>query len=327
MANEEMLEYVENEKRKRKEYSLAYNELNERQQVLHQQIAQQQALLHEQEKELNLNRKRIKEEQIAREKEYLSEKRERERFFEERENDLMQRQRQMEQHLHERMQETEKLSIKLKGDLAEKESLLAQAQERLEIEKQKYTEENRKQIESKSQNYVNTALTGLEAKENKFHFVSKVWSVIGAVAIVLGITFIVISTFYGANDFHNSGGFTWPYFLFITFRGLIVVAMFVALARYSFIYSNSYMHESLKSGERRHAINFGKFYLEAYGANASWEQIKEAFQHWNISSESAFSKKQSSEFDPKLMESALEISKALSKTSKDKSSETKESKE
>jgi len=324
MANEEMFSHFENEKMKRDEYSTVYNDMHERQQVLQEQIAKQQSLLHEQEKELNLNRQRIKEEQISREKSYTKELREREHFFEEREKDLMQRQRQMEKHLHERMKENETLSHHLKKEISEKEVLLKQAYDELEIEKDRYTEESRKKIESKSQNYVNTALTGLESKENNFHYLSKMWSILGAVSIILGILFIIVSTFYGENTFHSSGAFSWSYFIFITFRGLIVVTMFIALARYSFLYSNSYMHESLKSGERRHAINFGKFYLEAYGANANWEQIKEAFQHWNIKNESAFSKKQT-DFDPKFVENAVEISKAFSKAGKESATKTEKS--
>ncbi|EGQ8002199.1 hypothetical protein HJA63_004173 [Vibrio vulnificus] len=317
MANEEMLRYVEEAKRNNHEYSLAYEELNERQHLLQQQIAKQQALLHEQEQELNLNRKRLKEEQLRHEKELMMDTRERERFYEEREKELMSRRKHMELQLKEQKDE---LSQKQK-EIREKESLLDAAYIELAQERERYTEESRKQIESKSQDYVNTALTGLEAKENSFHWLSKMWSGLGALSIVLGVIFMVASTFYGADSFHDSQGFSWAYFLYITFRGLIIVAMFIAFARYAFIFSNSYMHESLKNSERRHAINFGKFYLEAYGANSSWEQVKEAFQHWNISSDSAFTKKSASDFDPKVMENVVELSKALSRQDTSKKSE------
>jgi hypothetical protein len=324
MANEEMLRYVDEHSKKRKDYGVDFDMLNERQYVLQEQLAKQQELIHEQEKELNFNRNRIKEEQIIREKEYSKELREREAIFEIREKNVVKKQRQIEQQLHERTTETENLQSILTKEIADKEKLLSLAYGELEVQKARYTEESRKQIESKSQNYVSTALTGLESKENNFHFMAKTWAVVGAIAITLGIGFIIFSTFYGADEFHEAGSFSWSYFLFITFRGLIVVAMFIALARYSFLYSHSYMHESLKSGERRHAINFGKFYLEAYGNNANWEQVKEAFQHWNISNESAFSKKKTSEFDPKLMETAMEMSKVLSKTVNDKAAPTQE---
>lgn len=322
MANEDMLRYVEEEKRKNREYSLAYEELNERQHMLHQQIAKQQALLHQQEKELNENRKRLKEEQLKHEKEIMIDARDRERFYEEREKELISRRQHSEALISEQKAE---LSFREK-EIQEKEKQLEAAFIQLELEKERYTEESRKQIESKSQNYVNTALTGLEEKENNFHWLSKMWSGLGAFSIICGVIFIIVSTYYGAENFHNSQGVTWTYFLYVTFRGLVVVAMFVALARYAFIFGNSYMHESLKNSERRHAINFGKFYLEAYGANASWEQVKDAFQHWNISSDSAFTKKNTSDFDPKVMENVVELSKAISRSSQKNKEKTVESK-
>jgi hypothetical protein len=284
-------------------------EYAEMQKITQYQISQQQEMIRAQEQELNRSRKKIKEEQIALEKEYSQERKNQELYFKERERDLMERESIKESYIKEKAHEIEELRYKLKTEISDKEELLKLAYEELEIEKQKYTEESRKKIESTSQNYVNTALTGLENKEATFHWLSKMWASIGAVAITLGIISIIISTFFGADTFHDSGIFSWSYFMFITFRGLIVVAMFVALARYAFLYSNSYMHESLKNGERRHAINFGKFYLEAYGVNANWEQVKDVFEHWNISNESAFSKRNPSDFDPKIVENAVALSK------------------
>ncbi|EPS3433218.1 hypothetical protein [Vibrio alginolyticus] len=321
MANERMLEDLWNQERD-SNYEKRYKELNERQKVLQAQIAEQQALLHAQEKELNDSRKRLKEEQLIHEKNLMLESREREKFYDEREQELLSRRHHVEKLLSEQKAEWNAFMEKKQHEIVEKEKQLESAFVELEQERERYTEESRKQIESKSQNYVNTALTGLESKENSFHFLAKMWSGLGAVSIVMGVLFVIISTFYGANTYHDATGYTWTYFLYVTFRGLIVVAMFIALARYAFIFSNSYMHESLKNSERRHAINFGKFYLEAYGANANWEQVKEAFQHWNISSDSAFTKKNTSDFDPKVMENVIELSKVLSRNSPNKKVET-----
>ena len=80
------------------------------------------------------------------------------------------------------------------------------------------------------------------------------------------------------------------------------------------------MHESLKIGERAHAIRFGEFYLDTYGANAQWSEVKEAFAHWNISGQSAFSQAESDDVDPavtgaasKLVEKALDAAVSLGK--------------
>jgi len=50
--------------------------------------------------------------------------------------------------------------------------------------------------------------------------------------------------------------------------------------------------------------NFGKFYLESYGAAADWAQIKEAFEHWNIIGSNAFSKSEEEEMDVSMLEKA-----------------------
>ncbi|MBF8224331.1 hypothetical protein [Halomonas sp. 328] len=291
MANDEMLEFVEKERRKRNEYNAMFMELAEREKELQEQLAKQQAIISQQEAQLNESRNRLKKEQIAREREFQKELEEREKLFDKRQESIFQRQKQMEEHYQQRIHETEALRYRLENELSEREAYIKRAQEELEQEKLKYSEESRKQIESKSQNYVNTALSALETRENRFHTISKIWSLAGALSIFLGIIFMIYTTLYSADSYHSSAEATWPYFVFVTFRGLIVVTLFAALARYAFVFSNSYMNESLKCSERRHAINFGKFYLEAFGANSNWSQIKEAFQHWNIGNRSIFSEK------------------------------------
>ena len=71
-----------------------------------------------------------------------------------------------------------------------------------------------------------------------------------------------------------------------------------------------------------HYINFGKFYLESYGAAAEWTQIKEAFEHWNITGSNAFSKTEENQLDVTALEKVAtvieKIGKALSNLSKDK---------
>lgn len=315
MANDDMLEFVENERKKRADYSLMLKEFGARESQLHEQLDLQQKVIQEQEERLNESRNKLKKEQMLREKAFQRELEERNELFEKRQESMLQRQAQMEQHFHQKLQETESLRSRLENELSARELALKNSEEELEQEKLKYREESRKQIESKSRSYVNTALTDLQSKEDDFHTISKIWSAIGACAISIGIAFIIYSTLSGANLFHNGSGLSWSYFIFVTFRGLVVVAMFAALARYAFIYSNSYMHESLKSGERRHAINFGKFYLEAYGADASWVQIKEAFQHWNIGNDSAFSKKQTKESGEASTDMLLALSKVFGNSS------------
>lgn len=90
---------------------------------------------------------------------------------------------------------------------------------------------------------------------------------------------------------------SWEFIVFSAFKGLVGLALFAALAKCAYLLGNSYMREALKNGDRRHAINFGKFYLETYGAAADWRQIKDAFEHWNIDGQNGFAKTDDMQLD------------------------------
>ncbi|MNW15678.1 hypothetical protein D3C71_2142650 [compost metagenome] len=67
----------------------------------------------------------------------------------------------------------------------------------------------------------------------------------------------------------------------------------------------------MKAADRIHAIRFGEFYLRAFGDKTKWAELKEVFQHWNIDRTSNFSSLDTSQFDPKIVESLLELTKFL----------------
>lgn len=286
--NEEMMEYVEKEKHDRlmKERGI-YSELHERE----SELSKYRDMLREREHELEEYKNRLKEEQIEREKYFRKELSERDQLIENREKELYARQKEMERQFARRFEETEDMRESLQKELLQKETELKNLLVEAEREKERYREESRKSIESKSQKFVDSALQLLSKKESKFHDVSRNWAILGAFSIVFAIGFAIYTMVSSADLFHQASNSSLSYYLYSLFRGLIVVSLFGALSRYAFILSNSFMHESLKSGERLHAIKFGEFYLDAYGADAEWEQLKEAFENWNISGSSAFSRK------------------------------------
>jgi len=274
-----------------------------------------------QERELDEYRTKLKHEQLVRDKELHKELEAREKFFADRERNLFERQKEVEEQLLRRQEETDHLRMRLEHELVRREAELQHARQELEIEKARYNEESRKKIESKSRDYVADALDSLDKKEKQYHFLSRVWSSIGALSLLGGLFFFGYVTI---TSFLNlSASMTWEFITFSVFRGLIAVALFIALAKYAFLFSNSYMREALKNGDRRHAINFGKFYLESYGAAAEWSQIKEAFEHWNIAGSNAFSKPEEVHLDVTALEkvaSVIEkIGKSLPPQGKDKS--------
>jgi hypothetical protein len=108
---------------------------------------------------------------------------------------------------------------------------------------------------------------------------------------------------------------TWPYIAFCALKGIVIAGLLGAFTRYAYLFSASYMREALKNADRRHAINFGKFYLESYGAAADWNQIQEAFKHWNTGGANSFSEKMDTDFISmsKVVGSLEQIVKKLSK--------------
>lgn len=264
--------------------------------------------IQEQEKQLDDYRSKLKHEQLLREKEFQKELDEREKFFATREKKLLERQREFEEHLLLREKESEHLRARLENELVAKHSELEHMKSTLQKEKELYREESRKKIETTSKDYVVEALDILGKKETEFHSWSKIWAWIGAGALAVGLIFFVFITFYAIVELPNP--ISWEFIVFAFFKGLIAVGLFGALAKYALIFSKSYMKEALKSADRRHAINFGKFYLESYGAAADWSQIKEAFEHWNITGEGDLTKPVQTELDTPTIEkltSALEV--------------------
>ena len=276
------------------------------------ELLEYRELIQQQEKQLDEYRTRLKHEQLARETELQRELEAREKHFADRERKLFARQKDVELHLMKRQEEAELLRAKLEQEVTSREAQLQDALQQLKIEKERYTEESRRKIERTSKDYVSDTLSALDKKETQFHLISKIWSGIGVAALVTGLAFFAYITIAGFSTLPNP--VTWEYIAFSALKGLIAVGLFVALAKYALLFSNSYMREALKNGDRRHAINFGKFYLESYGAAAEWAQIKEAFEHWNIIGTNAFSAPEESKVDITTLErtaSAIEKLKKL----------------
>ena len=275
------------------------------------ELREYRVLIEQQQSEFDAYRKRVKEDQLEREKEFQKELEAREQMFSKREKQLTSRQLDFEQHLMHRQAETEHLRQRLQVEIAERESTLQQALIDLDREKERYNEESRKKIERTSKDYVVDALDTLDKKEIQFHRISKIWSASGAASFIASIGFFAYLTLSTVISLPSP--ITWEFLAFSVFKGLIAVALLAGLAKYSFLFSSSYMQEALKNADRRHAINFGKFYLESYGAAAEWSQVKEAFEHWNITGSNAFKKVDESMPEISALEKAVALVERASK--------------
>lgn len=269
------------------------------------ELLEYRELLEMQQKEFDEYRKRVQEEQIKREAELRNELEKREQVFAQREKKLMARQRDFEEHLSRRQTEAEVLRDRLQREVAERETQLQAAMIELAQEKERYNEESRKKIEKTSKDYVSDALQTLANKESEFHSISKRWSITGALGLAGAIVFLAYMSFGTAASMPAQ--LSWEFIVYATFKGLIVSALLAGLAKYAFLFSRSYMQEALKNADRRHAINFGKFYLESYGAAADWGQVKEAFEHWNIATANAFTQSEPSGLELTALEKAVNL--------------------
>ena len=256
---------------------------------------QQKERLNKREKEVEELREKLRVQQYVGEKKLQKERETRDAFFAERDQKLMRRQSEFEQLLAQREQEVESLRSHLTAEVSQREANLKHANLELQQEKDRYNQENRERLDRTSKKYVEDALASLHVQETKFHKSSENWSAIGAGALIVGLVLFAVMTL--TSLLALPAIITWEFIVFSVAKGLIAVSLLAALARYAFLFSNSYVREALKNADRRHAINFGKFYLESYGAAADWSQVKEAFEHWNIGGSNAFSKPDEAQFD------------------------------
>lgn len=301
------------------------NDEKKRTHLLVQELQKRQEELTKRERE-NFDREQAYRIQIEQQKKQLEEFRlnlqreqsERQKVFDQEIHEQRQRLSEQQNILVMREHEANALKSKLTEEVKEKERQLALAFQDLEREKEKYREESRKQIESRSSAYVNEALSSLDASAKKYHSTGRNWSIAGSLALVAGVATGLYFGVLGLAPLEGKTEVSWSQVSFFAFKGVIVIGLFVALAKYCFTYGQSFTHEAIKNSERKHAINFGKFYLETYGAEAQWVQIKEAFEHWNINSNSAFSGTDPDKFDPKVFDKAIQLAETLQRIGKAK---------
>lgn len=162
-------------------------------------------------------------------------------------------------------------------------------------------------IESNAADFIKVAIQSLEAMSKRDRLLSYLWYTIGFVALIAGVIFSGWSLYtYSAN---NDVPIT--SLLLAAIKTLVIIGFIGACAKYAFSLGKSYSSESLKCSDRMHAIRFGEFYLRAFGSKIKWEELKDVFQHWNIDRRSAFSELESSQFDPKIIESIIELAKSI----------------
>lgn len=193
-----------------------------------------------------------------------------------------------------------KIASALRGQTARKQ---AQEEKRQEVQRH---------VETSAAEFIQKSLEELKEKETSYRRIAYIWYNLAYLTLLLSVGFGVWRALIVGPTSQN-----WQPLVELAISGVIVIGLLVALAKYAFTLGKSFMVEALRNADRRHAISFGEFYLRAYGANADWKEVKDAFQHWNIDKESHFLGQNNAEFDPQIFQLAIEIAKAVSGKSGD----------
>ncbi len=197
------------------------------------------------------------------------------------------------------------------NDTAQKiNEAIAQHSIRREAENIKQAKQIEK-IEVNASKYVEEAMGKLKKREANDKITGTIWYVLGFICLLGGVLFGVSEISKFLNIEKLTENVQWTIVVILTIKTAVIIGLLIACSKYSFTLGKSYINEALKNADRAHAISFGKFYLDAYSSTAKWEDLKEAFQYWNINNESSFSKLDTNNYDPKFLELAIELSKTI----------------
>ena len=126
----------------------------------------------------------------------------------------------------------------------------------------------------------------------------------------LSFIFLILSCIYALLKVSSIDiNLTIPQSIQSGIANLLILTVIIALARLAFILGKSFMVESIRNGDRIHAISFGKFFIQAYGDKASRYEIREVFGEWNIDKGSSFYHQEVKDIDPNVL-GAFEIIKS-----------------
>jgi hypothetical protein len=165
-------------------------------------------------------------------------------------------------------------------------------------------------VTSKADSYITTSISRLEKKERIYRGIAYLCYSLCCVSLITAIVYLLLKS----NLLLNSKlEITTSKQIQLGLLGFVILALMISISRFLFLIGKSFMVESLRNSDRIHAISFGEFYLKAFGDKADWNEIKEAFQHWNIDQGSTFITQSASEFDPEIFKNIIEFTKLITK--------------
>lgn len=168
-------------------------------------------------------------------------------------------------------------------------------------------------VTENAEKYISESISRLELKEKIYRRIAYLCYSLCGVSLIAAIVVIL----FKANFLLNSKvEITTSKQIQIVLLWFVLLALIISISRFLFLIGKSFMVESLRNSDRIHAISFGEFYLKAFGDKADWNEIKEAFQHWNIDKGSTFISQSANDFDPEIFKNIIEFTKLITKGNK-----------
>lgn len=163
-----------------------------------------------------------------------------------------------------------------------------------EIQEKKESEIKVKEGLSKYIKDVFVTLKQSEKRNRAFALWLYLISVLSMISVIAVLVFAVNKQLQGSTIEH---------LIFVSVVSLLICIMLISLSKLFFTLAKAFMVEAIRCSDRIHAISFGRFFLDAYGAEASREEVLQAFNSWNIDNGGSSFRNQSGEdYDPKIIE-------------------------
>lgn len=241
---------------------------NERISRLESSLAKMRASVSEVESEVASRYEKVLREYVEREERLQRQYDQVMKRYEKLEQSTFERQKALEEEFSGRNENVRALEAKYRAELAD-----------LVEERDLLRDESQKKIQENSQGFVKETVSKLESRGEGLSRISFWWSICGGAALVLGAAGLAFLTFKSFNMIVDD--VSWGQLVFYVMKGSIFLGASLVISRYSFIFSSNYMKESLRTFDRLHAIKFGQFFVNTYGASATWDEVRMAFSNWN----------------------------------------------
>ena len=164
--------------------------------------------------------------------------------------------------------------------------------------RRKHQESRLREVEEDLSTFVDDAIATQKTEGNNNKIAAYLCYAGGAFVLLVGLG-LAVDALQQARDLKNV--LDPSRMIAAGIANVVAIGFLGALSKYGYSLGKSFMSESLKSADRIHAINFGQFYLKAYGSRLTPQEVREAFANWNIDRGSTFSTLNAAEIDPQII--------------------------